>query len=318
MLFLKNIKSRLTSFFILILLYGLYNSFSSYITLLNLQLNELFLKPLLGYEVLITKIPVCSYFKNKAEIKIYLVKDLIDDSLFIVCLLILIFVLVFSYRIRKWSFQNADFMHFPIIFSFLYLTYLFIKSYHYMQQMLDTYDQHILFTILYYILLFVGLFNFLTMILIAKDYNLGDFKKQGCICLIFLFYYYLFNKLFFFSLVYAYNLNLYDNSFFSSLEEQKEILDSVLALYGLTIFCSNESFQAESKTLQDPCISEKKTKDFYCGLSKEIGKLPTLRGGDFETRTIINGATAAAKGGSKYMCNDAIKLLLACLKEHDK
>lgn len=305
----KLITKNIINVLLFLPIYGIYVSFGSYFNFCKVQLNELFFKPIFRYDLLTVKNSTAIF-----SIKLELLQESLNGCIFILSIILLIFLLLLLYRKRKWSYQDADFMHFPIVLSFMYLIYSFIYGLNYLLKYWGAYEQHVLFTILYYLFFFSGLLVFLIMILIAKDYKLKEFKKVFFICVIFLLFLYFYGKIFFFSYVYTYDVTCESSNFFSSLDEQKKLLNSLVSLYGLGVFCSTEEMQGVEK---DPCIEFRETKEYYCNISKQVSKIPSVKGGDFRLRTSINTGSMLFKTGTKFKCSSAIQNLYECLIKHD-
>lgn len=315
---IKNkITSKIFNILLAIPLYGIYISFNSYFNMLNIELNNILFKPLFGENILPFKQIDFSLLENKQQIKIESGKVLIDDTIFIFSVILLLFLLVLLYRKREWSFKDADFMHFPILLAIGYQFYSFIYGMDYLLEYWDAYNQHLIFTLLYSIFIIGGLIAFLLMVMIAKEKKLGEFKKLFFIVVIYLIFLYLFSKILFFSNFYTYDIKCEPCNYFSSLEEQKEILNTILSIYGLGVFCSTEeSSLSQAKDDYDPCLSYKKDKEYFCNTAKQASHMPSVKGGEPKIRASINCATALLKIGTNQACTRAVQSLYECMLRH--
>lgn len=230
-------------------------------------------------------------------------KQFLDEIIFFSTIFVLFFVYLFS-RQQDFCFKDSDLMWYPLFFSLAII--LFLELYPNWVFYYKFIDQHIIFKALYYFSFILFILYLISTVLLIKDVKYLLFNKILILLFLFLFYIFIFShiNLWFF---YVWDPTK-DVNYFLTIEELRSHFDSVLSLYVNISDCSggkNEEY----------CKNFKETKEFWCQLYRQMGHIPSVKGGEPGPRIFINGFTTLTKMGASQKCNKATADLINCIRE---
>jgi len=217
----------------------------------------------------------------------------LDVSIFSLSFFIF-FVLCLSYRKHDLNFKNSDLMFLPIILSLIFI--IFIDSYPFWIAYQKFISQHLIFKFLYYSTFVLFIIYVVANIFIIKDIKFHISTKFLMLLFIFYFYIFIFSSISIWFEAYGFLSNIENR--FETIEELQRFFDNILSMYINVVHCISEN-----DLVSDPCKDLRENKDFWCNLSRQAGKIQSVKGGEPGPRLFTNLGVTGGKLGTKHLCD---------------